>query len=262
MRDDFAPRRHAAGQIKDQPADRVITVSESIRDEFEEWPDRNERVSVVYNGVNLKEFQRSRSPQEARKLLELPEEGFIICAPGQLGPRKGGDIILDAFEQLVPGNPDIYLVLVGNPHKGQEKFADMLRRRAGQPRLSGRVFIRPFTEIIVPYYEAADLNLLISRKEGFGRTLIEAAAVGVPSIGASVGGIREIITPNTGILVSPENPQALSEAILRIKNNGAERRQMTDLAFRHIAQHFSSHVHTERIMGLYDEVLAQAAADL
>jgi glycosyltransferase involved in cell wall biosynthesis len=240
-------------------ASRIITVSESIQDEFEEWPDRQERVSVIYNGVNLKEFQRSRNPEEARELLELPKKGFMICAPGQLGPRKGGDIVLDAFERLASQHQDIYLVLVGDPHKGQEKFGEMLRQRAGQSDMAGRVFIRPFTENIIPYYEAADVNLLISRKEGFGRTIIEAAAVGVPSIGADVGGISEIITPKTGILVPPENPEALAGAILRLKDDMAERRQMTDLAFRHIARYFSSNVHVERIMDLYDEVLIQSA---
>jgi glycosyltransferase involved in cell wall biosynthesis len=149
---------------------------------------------------------------------------------------------------------------VGDPHRGQEAFAGQLKARAAMPPLAGRVLFFPFTEQILPYYEAADLNLLISRDEGFGRTVIEAGAVGVASIGARVGGIAEIIADGvTGALVPTEDPASLAAAIERLAGDAPRRAEMGEAAFRHVAQHFSIRSHADRMMDLYDEVLEARA---
>ena len=237
-------------------ADRIAVPSEALAHEFDAWPDCDERVRVIHNGVNLEEFHRSRCHEEARRHIGLPPEGTVLAAIGQLGPRKGGDIVLDAFERLVARHDDLNLFFVGDPHRGQEAFAEQLKERASRPPLAGRVWFFPFTTDILPYYEAADVNLLISRQEGFGRTVIEAGAVGIPSIGAQVGGIVEIIADGrTGRLVPPEDPTALAEAIESLVTNPSMRLSLADAAFRHIAQHFSIGAHIERVMDLYDEIL-------
>ena len=92
----------------------------------------------------------------------------LLAAIGQIGPRKGGDVILDALAAVAEDLPDVRLFFVGNSHRGQEGFAEGLRRRAAEPPLAGRVFFFPFTQKVLPYYEAADVNMLVSREEGFG----------------------------------------------------------------------------------------------
>lgn len=239
-----------------QRADRIVVPSESLSHDFDELEDKAQRVSVVYNGVNLKEYQRSRTAEAARLQIGLPGEGFLLAAIGQLGPRKGGDIILDAFARLAPKYPNLRLMFVGDPHRGQESFAQQLKARAAEPPLAGRVFFFPFTEQILPYYEAADINLLVSRDEGFGRTIIEAGALGVPSVGARVGGIAEIIQDQTtGLLVPPGDPAALAGALEQLLGNEALRRELAEASFRRSAQAFSIDAHTAQMMDLFDEVL-------
>ncbi len=237
-------------------ADRIIIPSKALAQEFSKWEDRGRRVGVIYNGVNLDEYQRKRTAEAARLQLGLPVEGLLLGAIGQLGRRKGGDILLDAVERLAPRHPELYVFFVGEPHRGQENFAEKLKRRAAEPPLAGRVFFHPFTEQILPYYEAADVNILASRKEGFGRTIIESGAIGIPSIGARTGGIEEIIVDGaTGYLVPPKNPEALTRAIEEMITHPGQRRAMGDAAFKRTAQYFSATAHQERIMNLYDEVL-------
>lgn len=241
-------------------AGRLAVVSHSASEEFDEWTDKEERVRVIYNGVNMEEFHRMRSPEEARRTLGLPADGFLMASIGQIGPRKGGDCILDAMETLLPRFPQLRLVLAGDTHKGQEDFAHKLRERAEQGALAGRVHFFPFTSDVLPFYEAADLNLLYSRHEGFGRTIIEAAAVGVPSIGANVGGIAEIIQDGVnGLLAEPENPQALASAIEAILIDRPRREELTENAFRVTAQRFSNKAHVDKVMDLYDEMIDDAS---
>lgn len=241
-------------------ADCIAVPSEALGHEFDEWPDKSSRVRVIYNGVNMEEYRRRRTAAEARRQIGLPEGGIVMAAVGQIGPRKGGDLILDGFERIADKYPQLRLFFVGDPHRGQESFAEALKTRAAEGPFRDRIFFFPFTENILPYYEASDVNLLISREEGFGRTLIEAGAVGVPSIGTRVGGIAEVVVDGvTGRLVPPEDPKSLAEAMGQMMDEESLRRSMADAAFRRAAQTFSINSHVDQVMDMYDDILESKA---
>ncbi len=244
-------------------ADRIVVPSRALAREFDPFNHDGQRVSVVYNGVSLEEFRRSRTREAARLELGLEPGGILLGAIGQVGPRKGGDIILEAMARLAPKYPELRLIFVGDTHRGQEAYARELKNRASVPPLAGKVAFYDFTPQILPYYEACDINLLVSRSEGFGRTIIEAGALAVPSIGADTGGISEIIVDGaTGRLVAPEDPEALAAAIEEMITNDALRRQMAENAFKRAVQQFSITAHARKIMDLYDELLGlEAPAD-
>lgn len=238
-------------------ADRIVVASRSLLENFSEWPGRDQRVSVVYNGVDLDEFQRSRTPEAARLQIGLPKDICLIGAIGQVGPRKGGDVLLSAFERVAREYPQAHLMFLGDPHRGQESFADELRRRVAGSGLTERVHFFPFSDKVLPYYEATDINVLVSRDEGFGRTIIEAGALGIPSIGARVGGIQEIIVDGrTGRLVEVEDPQGLAEALRELLADAKRRRELGEDAFRRAVQYFSIKAHADGMMDLFDDVLA------
>jgi glycosyltransferase involved in cell wall biosynthesis len=244
-------------------ADRIVVPSEALAEEFAEFPDRKQWLDVAPNAVNLKEFQRARTREEARLLLGIPEDCLLLAVIGQIGPRKAGDVILEAFANIAARAPRARLAFVGDPHRGQEAFAEQLKARARTEPLGGRVQFFAFSDNVHPYYEAADINLLVSRQEGFGRTIIEAAAVGIPSIGSRVGGIAEIIVDGeTGRLVTPDDPDALAEAMLELIENQGLRDAMADAAFRRAASKYSNSAHAERIMDLYDLTLEKKAASM
>lgn len=243
-------------------ADGIVVPSAALAQEFDGWKDREQKVSIVYNGVDMDAFRRTRTPEAARLQLGLPADGVYFGAIGQIGPRKGGDIILDAFERITGRQPRARLIFVGDPHRGQEKFAEELKQRATRAPFAGRVFFFPFDDQIQVYYDALDVNLLVSRSEGFGRTIIEAGAAGVPSIGARTGGIAEIIVDETtGILVPPEDPNALSVAMEKLAGDATRRGEMADAAFRRAAQVFSDKAHAAQMMDLYDSIVARKMHD-
>ncbi|MEN6625171.1 MAG: glycosyltransferase family 4 protein [Candidatus Sumerlaeia bacterium] len=237
-------------------ADRLVVPSAALARDLADFDPDGGLIEVVHNGVNLEEFRRTRTREVARLQVGLPPEGILLGAIGQVGPRKGGDIIMEAFERLAPKYPALRLLFLGDPHRGQEGFAANLRAWADKPPLAGRVHFVGFTPQVLPYYEACDINLLVSRQEGFGRTIIEAGALGIPSIGARIGGIQEIIVDGvTGRLVPPENAGALAEALEQMIDDEGLRRQMSEAAFRRAVQEFSITAHTRRMMEIYDEVV-------
>lgn len=240
-------------------ADRIVVPSVQAGRDFDLWPDKDRRVTVIHNGVDLQEFQRRRSRAEARRTIGIPGDGPLLGVIGQVGPRKAGDVVIEAMKLVARRFPEARLLFIGNPHRGQEDFERNLRRASTAPALAGRVYFFPFSLQILPYYEALDINLLVSRDEGFGRTIIEAGALGVPSIGSRVGGIPELIEDGrTGLLVQVEDVEGLAAAIGRLLDSPAELKEMGESAFRHAAQHFSIRSHAEAIMALYDELTVGA----
>lgn len=243
-------------------AEKIVVPSKTAGRDFDGWVDKEDKVDAIYNGVDLGEFRRLRSAAEARRQVGLPSDGIVIGAIGQLGPRKGGDIILDAMERIAERFPNAVLFFVGNPHRGQEEFSQSLIYRANKAPLAGHVHFFEFTRNILPFYEALDVNLLISRDEGFGRTIIEAAAMGVPSIGARVGGIPELIDDgNTGLLVEKENSEQLAEALTKLLEDPARSKTLGEAAYRHVAQNFSIQTHADAVMDLYDSLVRSAASE-
>ena len=237
-------------------ADRIVVPSRALAGEFNAAESSRTRINVIPNGVNLEEFRRTRSRSAARLRIGLPADGVLLGAVGQIGPRKGGDLILGAMERLAERRPELRLLFVGDTHRGQEDFARGLRERAERPPLAGRVHFFDFTPDVLPFYEALDINLLVSRQEGFGRTVIEAGALGVASIGADTGGIAEVILDGaTGRLVPPEDEAALAAAIEQLAGDAALRDAMGEAAYRRSVQEFSHAAHAGRMMDLYDDVL-------
>lgn len=139
-----------------------------------------------------------------------------VIAVGRLSQEKGFDLLIVAFSHLASGFPDWNLEIWG---EGPHRFdLEALRDRLG---LRGRVSFPGLTRSIYDQYPTADLFVLSSRTEGFPNALCEAMAHGLPVVATSCsGGVRDILRSGLdGLLVSPEDPEALSLALARFMNS-------------------------------------------
>ena len=167
---------------------------------------------VVYNGVDLNRFQPARERNgNWRKRLGLPAEGVVFGQVSSLIPRKGIDVLLRAFQIVSASSPDSRLVLVGDGPQHSE-YSTMVR----QLRLSGKVLFTGNQDDPLPYYQQVfDVNVLASRSDAFPLSLLEAAACGLPCIGADVDGIGEAVQDSqTGLLFESGKPELLAEKML------------------------------------------------
>ena len=133
---------------------------------------------------------------------------------GALEDYKGVDVLLNAWAALVRRSPQSHLVIVGSGTRG-----DNLKRQAASLGLSGAVtFAGQISRAaIIPILDRAAVLVLPSRSEGLGRVIIEAHARGRPVVASRVGGIPELVEHGrNGLLVEPEDPSALAEALARI----------------------------------------------
>ena len=215
------------------------------------------RVRVVPNGVDCSKFTPSTSGAGLREKLNLTD-GFTVLFVGALTQwhrYKGLEVLLNAVKLASRETTRLSLLVVGEGELRAQYSS--LSRRIGVDACT--VFAGNVDDIMLPaYYSACDVLALPSRdnSEGFGLTLLEANAAGKPVVASNVGGIPSVVRHGyNGLLVPPNDPKALSEAILTLSRDRKRSREMGQNGRRVAEAHDWKHTaaDTERV---YEEALA------
>lgn len=183
----------------------IISVSGAMKERIVELGIDANKVIVLRNAVEGARF-RIRDKAEARKELGIPTDGSVVTFVGRLSHEKGVDVLLDAMP-LVHG---ARLAIVGS---GAHDSA--LRNRVSSAGLTDRIMFagtRPHAEIPT-WISACDVLALPSRREGCPNVVLEALASGRPVVASSVGGVPELLNPNNGIMVPPDDAPALAAGV-------------------------------------------------
>ena len=168
------------------------------------------RSRVVHNGVPEPDPAAAAAPAERRT---GPRNLVVV---GRLARRKGQDTAISAAALVRRAGFDVQLTLVGDGYPGYEDYVDHLRELAVEEQVGDVTVFAGFQDP-TPHMAAADVVLVPSRVEPFGLVAVEALLLGRPLVATRVGGLQEIISDGeTGLLVPPEDPQALAEAIIRL----------------------------------------------
>jgi len=206
-------------------ASRVLSPSAYLRGIALGWGLEPERVSVLPNPSP--EIPPLSPRDELRAQLGL--EGPTLVFAGRLGVQKALGVALDALAAV----PGVTLAIAGD---GPER--ERLRRRARELGLDGRArFLGAVSrETVLRLFRAADASLLSSSWENFPHTVVEALAVGTPVIATAVGGVPEVVRDEeNGLLVPPNDPDALAAAIRRFFGDDELRRRLAEAAARSVA---------------------------
>lgn len=226
-------------------ADAIVTVSQSLKDALVALGVDPEKVSVLRNGVDLDRFApRDRASIRAR--LDL--KGSVWLTVGNLVELKGVHIVVEALAQV----PRTTLLIAGD---GPEEQG--LRRLVEQLGLNARVrFLGALRhETLCDYYNAADVMMLASSREGMPNVVLEAIACGTPVVATRVGGVPEIIIePAAGELMYERTPEALVLAW-----NTLQMRKTDRDATRAVARHLGWQSVIEAQCRLYARVLSTEA---
>jgi glycosyltransferase involved in cell wall biosynthesis len=195
-------------------------------------------------GVSLKRFTANSSAKLAmRQQLAIPKESTVILFMGRLVADKGVHELAQAFKLALKGNPNLWLLLVGPDEEGRwQHLFDALGSAVNQ------VHHQPYTNQPEQFLSAADILCLPSHREGFGVVIIEAAAMGIPSIGSNIYGISDaIIDRKTGFLFERGNVQQLQLCIKTLSINKQMRLELGNNARKYVEQYFSD----EQVVGAY-----------
>jgi glycosyltransferase involved in cell wall biosynthesis len=207
---------------------------------------------IVPNPIDLSEYENLLDPFSARKELVLPGNLPLVGILGRINRWKGHDRFL-RIAKLVSEQSDAHFVIVGKAMFRDEEFLDELHQMTIDLGIADRVHFVPWLDDPRVAYAALDVNCNTSRAEPFGRTIIEAAACGVPTVAFNDGGAPEAIEGGvSGRVVPIDDEPAFAAAILGLL--ASDRAALADASRAH-ARLFDANLHAERIAAILDRVV-------
>ena len=193
-------------------ADAVASVSEDLRrvvtTRYGVAPDK---VHTIVNGYNTSVF-RPQAREACRAALGLRDEARLMVFVGRLIEAKGLRELLQAFDALATGHPNLELAIVGDGVM-RETLHELARRSPAARRIHLPGGVAP--EGVATWIGAGDLLTLPSWSEGYPNVVVEALACGRPVVASDVGGMREIVHAGNGLLVPARDAHALAQALER-----------------------------------------------
>ena len=210
-------------------------------------------VTVVPNAVQSNFFDEGRTQMEARAVLDLEPGSTLIGVPGTLRPMKGHPFFFEAVTPLLRVREDLRVAVTG---EGEADFTRQLKKQVRELGIQDRVVFLGWVEDMSAFYRACDLACIPSRAEPFGRTAIEAFAVGTPVVASAVGGLQDIVEDGeTGLLVPYGDEEALAGSLQRLLRTPDLRQTLRANARQEGEEKYHERVYKKRIVGLVDDVV-------
>ncbi|MCM8826813.1 MAG: glycosyltransferase [Candidatus Omnitrophica bacterium] len=194
---------------------KIVVVSEAVKDFYKSKGIAEEKLEVIYNGINEENFRISGEIREKiRKELGVNDNTKVLGIIGRLVEPKGHKFLFNAMGML-DGKYNLKVVVVG---EGVEK--ETLKEMVRSLGLEDKVIFTGFRNDVNNILQSIDILVIPSLREGLPLVMLEAMASGVPVISSKVGGIPEvIINGKNGILIEPANVRELAEAISVLVSN-------------------------------------------
>lgn len=231
----------------------VIAISEAVAGQFDGMPCN---VRVVPNGIPIDRFTPGPAPEGLREDLGLPEGVSVACVVGRLTPWKGHRTLLRAWPEVTARIPDAHLLVVGEVAFWEDGYDEQLRALADDLGVADRVVWAGFREDVPDVLRLADLLILASTDEPFGRVVIEGMAAGLPVVATASGGVPEIVVEGeTGLLVPPEEPSPMGEAIAQVLSDPPLARAMGEVGRERAVERFDVRRVARQVGEIYDEML-------
>jgi glycosyltransferase involved in cell wall biosynthesis len=234
-----------------------IAISSAARDGILERKEAPvDRVVVIPNGIVWPDLKGLRSPSEVRSELGISESAPLVVCAARLQKEKNVAMLVEGMKVVAERTPEAMCVIAGEGVEHQS-LTDQIKSLG----LERNVRLLGFRNDVLSLMNACSAFVLPSLAEPFGLVLLEAMALAKPVIATNVGGPLEIVAPGeTGMLVSPTDPNALAEGILTLLNSPAQASAMGQHGRRRFESNFTVDRMAAATAEVYRRVLARTQA--
>ena len=231
--------------------DHFIAVSQGLKYALVEDGLPENKITVIYNGLDLHRFKPCLPPGTYRRWLGYDERVPLVAIVARLHSVKGHDYFLHAACEVLKVMPKARFLVVGTG-PDESVLKEMTARLGLQEVVNFTGFITDIPDLM------ADMDVLVipSLWEGFGLTAIEAMTVGLPVVATEVGGLPEVVRPGeTGILVPPADAASLAKAIMWVLQHPKEASEMAENGKEIVNREFSSKGMAKKTEVTYQKVM-------
>ncbi len=240
-----APGAHAA-----------VAVSHAVADRWRDYLAGLD-VQVVHNGIDADGFAACAQPGRLRAELGIAPDAPLFVAAGQLVPWKGHRDFLHAAARVRGEFPSATAVIAGDDLFGDHpRYVRGLHRLARKLGLGEAVRFLGYRTDVPDLMADADVLVVPSDAEPFGRVALEAMALGTPVVGRRTGGLPEVVEDGvTGLLTDAPGAEGLAAAVCELLRDPERARTMGQAGRRRVREHFGLAAHAAAISAIYRPLL-------
>lgn len=250
-------------------SDNLIFICEADR---KAWVN-GKKGKVIFNFVNFSTFNKNIDGNAIRQKYGITPNCKVLLYLGGLSEIKGLPLFLDAVGVLSKKVPSLKVLMPASleiapptfkhrivwkllPFFGYGLINRKVKRKIRELKLENILIRLAFQKNIAPFIAASDVVVFPSTKPHFARPIIEAAAMGKPSVGSKLGGVCELIEDDkTGLLVEPGNSLALADALLNLLKDDEKRMRIGEAGYRKATEQFNSETQIKKILEVYREIM-------
>ncbi|MBB6671687.1 glycosyltransferase family 4 protein [Cohnella nanjingensis] len=238
--------------------DKVIVLCERSKIMFRWFNRESDKLTKIYNGIAVQEAPVA-ARTDLRDQLGLSPDDRIVIAVARLSPMKGLEYLIEAASALKETEPRLKFVIVGDvAFEHEMPYKQTLQKRIESQGLERTVFMLGLRRDVPELLRESDALVLPSVYDIFPTVILEGMDAGLPVIATDVGGVPEMVREGTGLIVPPQDSEALRAAIVRLFS--LEYRQMGRRGREVFRREFTRDQYVQRTTEVYEELLARRRA--
>jgi glycosyltransferase involved in cell wall biosynthesis len=231
----------------------IMPVSRSSAESAQkfDWA-KPEKIIVSYSGIDKMRPVQQKEIREARRKLRIPDNAKVVSLVAHLREEKGHLILLEACRSITQ-NLSVPLHLV---FAGSGDFENEIREAIAKATYVTTHLVGHQSDVAL-WFSVGDVVTMPSYHEAFGLSAVEAMSCGRALVASDVGGLAEIIeNGKSGVLVQPRNPEALSNALLRLLTSPETANELGDNARKRVEDMFTVDTMVDSWIRCYEAVLS------
>lgn len=232
--------------------------SQAVVEQLHEEGISQANLRLIYNGINLSEFEKDESRAHLRERLGFDHKVLILTMVANLISYKGHSDLINAFHSIKDKMPENWMVLLAGRDDGIQTD---LYNQASALGIAEHFHFLGSRKDVVDLLSASDIGILCSHEEGFSNAVLEGMAAGLPMVVTDVGGNAEaVVHGDTGLVVSARQPDQLGEALLAMIENNS-RVEMGQRGRQRIEQTFSMNACLDGYENMYSQLLEHRVSE-
>ncbi len=238
-------------------AARIITISEAVKGKIPNF--YKKRTTVLPNAINLAEAGQKSIEFDFRKRYNISSDTILFGVIGRIAQEKGQSYFIEAAARIAPEYPKARFILAGEPFLAEDnKYQAHLKDLAQSLGIADKLIWPGYAPNIWPVIGALDIVVVPSLREGFGRILVEAMAMGKPIIASRIGGIPEIVQDRQeALLVTAGDSALLAQAMREILADANLRQALAQNGKKTAQSKFGLELYHDKIHKIFQESLSK-----
>jgi len=216
-----------------------------------------DKILLLHNGVSLDKFNPVNAARaEVRKEFNISDDDIVIGMLGRFSWGKGHEEFLLAARELNHKYNNLKFLVVGEPSEGENEYAEKIKMLAVEYNLIGSIIFTGFRSDTPNIISAMDIFAFPSHSEAFGQSLVEAMAMGIPSVCSNSDGILDIAVDGvTSHLFEKRNAEDFTAKLKLLVESPEDRKRFGAAAIKRVKENFELDMQTQKLIEFYNEMV-------